>query len=281
MIVYFNGNYIPKEEVAISPDDRGFLFGDGVYEVICAYSGRLFRSDAHLERLSRSLKALRIEEPRLEKLSDVARKLIVKNGLKDLDAKVYMQITRGAAVRDHAFPNDKTSPTVYAFASAFAIEESKWESGVKAICVPEMRWPRCDIKTVALLPNVLANQLAVEAGAEEALFVRDGFITEGAVSNFCAVFDGRVHTYPESHYILSGITRTVVLDLCRRLDIPVKEFPVAESRLKQADECMILGSTKEVMPVVQIDDMVIGDGKPGSITQRLQKAFKNEKLTAE
>lgn len=277
MIVYLNGNYIPKEQAVISPDDRGFLFSDGVYEVICSYSGRLFKAEEHLERLNRSLREIRLEEQKIEKILEVASKLIVKNGLKDIDAKVYIQVTRGAAVREHAFPKESTAPTIYAYCAPFNVNSDKMENGVKVILVPDIRWARCDIKTIALLPNILAAQKAVESGAEDAVFVRDSALTEGTHSNFCAIINGCLYTYPESPYILAGITREVTLNLCRSQDILVKQFPILVNNLNLIEECMILGSTKEVMPVVQIDDMIIGDGKPGPITRKLQTAFKQEK----
>ena len=273
MIVYFNGHFIPKEDVKISPDDRGFLFADGVYEVIRSYDGRLFKAENHLNRMDRSLRELRIDGPDEESLRDIAEKLIPYNHFGDGDAVLYIQITRGVAPRRHSFPDKETRPTIYACPSPLQPPEEKWESGVKVILVPDIRWARCDIKSVALLPNVLASQQAVERGAEEAVLVRDGVITEGSHSNFCAVFDGQLVTYPKSNYILSGITRGVVLDLCNELNIPSREAPILERELKEADELMILGTTIEVMPAVQVDDWKVGDGKPGPITVRLQQAF--------
>mgnify|MGYP001076566341 CR=1 FL=1 len=274
MIVYFNGQFMPKEEVKISPDDRGFLLGDGVYEVIRSYSGRLFKVEEHIRRLARSLRELRIEGVDTEALKGIAEELIEYNELERGDAKLYVQVTRGVAPRRHSFPDGETSPTVYATASAFQPPRGKWEHGVKVILVPDIRWARCDIKSVALLPNILANQQAKERGAEEAIFVRNGAITEGSHTSFCAVFDGELTTHPKSNYILAGIMRETVLDLCDELDIPVKEFPIFERDLKEADEVMILGTTSEIMPVVQVDDWQVGDGKPGPIAVRLQRAYR-------
>ena len=273
MIVYFDGSFTPKDDVKLSPDDRGFLLADGAYEVILSYGGRLFKAKEHLKRLERSLRELRIEGADVKSLVDVAEELIPANNLGGGDAKVYIQVTRGAAVRTHAFPDSETSPTVYAAASPFQRPREKCERGVKVILVPDIRWTRCDIKSVALLPNVLASQRAKEAGAAEAVFVRDGMVTEGAHTNFCAVFDGQLVTYPKSHYILGGITREVVLDLCGELGIPCAEFPILESQLREADELMLVGTTVEITPVVQVDDWQVGDGKPGPITRNLQRAF--------
>lgn len=282
MIVYYNGRFIPKQEVAISPDDRGFLFADGVYEVVRAYEGRLFESEAHMARLARSLAALRIQGPEPKRLIPVAQRLLAENDLETGQATVYIQITRGAAPRKHYFPETETPPTVYAAPARFEPDPEKAENGVRVILVPDTRWTRCDIKSVALLPNVLASQQAMEQGAEEALFVRDGMVIEGSHTNFCAVFDGELVIAPNSNYTLAGITRKVVLELCRELDIPVRCFPIAQSELFDRhrrpsgppDEFMILGTTKELMPVVRINERMVGDGVPGPTTRRLQEAFR-------
>lgn len=273
MIVYFNGQMMPKNEVHISPEDRGFLFGDGVYEVIRVYGGKLFEAKAHLDRLTRSLRELKIGFDGVDRLEGVSQRLLVENGLETGDAAVYIQITRGAATRKHAFPPADTLPTVYISAYEFAPPKKEWETGVKIILVPDIRWTRCDIKSVALLPNVLAAQQAAEAGAKEAVFIRDGAVTEGAHTNFAAVFDGEVRTAPYSNLILPGTTRNVAIPLCRELGIPVREFPILQHELKDADEAMIWGTTTEVMPVVRIDDRQVGNGAPGPITRKLQEAF--------
>lgn len=274
MITYFNNRFLPKEEIRISPDDRGFLFGDGVYEVIRTYHGKLFKIDEHLRRLERSLREVRIAGVDIETFKEIAEDLLKRNDLIANDATVYIQVTRGVAPRKHSFPDNHTSPTVYLSASPFSSSRQKSETGVKVILVPDIRWARCDIKSVALLPNVLANQQAEEQGAHEAVFVRDGAVTEGSHSNFCAVFDGELVTYPKCNYILGGITREVVLNLCRELGITVREFPVLEKDLSHADELFLSGTTTEVLPIVQVDDWPVGDGKPGPITRRLQKAFR-------
>jgi D-alanine transaminase len=273
MIVYFNDQFIPKEEVKISPDDRGFLFADGAYEVIRTYKGKFFKAEAHLQRMERSLRELHIEGPAKETLRDIIEQLIQDNKLENGEALVYIQVTRGVALRKHAFPGNNTPPTVYAAATPFQPPPKKMEQTAKIILVPDIRWARCDIKSTALLPNVLANQQAKESGVAEAVFVRDGAITEGTHTNFFAVFDGQLATYPKNNYILAGITRQVALDLCRELNIPVKEFPIFERDLKKANELFITSTTSEVMPVVQVDDWQVGDGQPGPITTKLQRAF--------
>jgi D-alanine transaminase len=272
MLVYFNGNFIEKKAVHISPDDRGFLFGDGVYEVIRAYRGNLFRADEHLARLARNLNEMQIDDVDVPHIKHVAQELIRQNELSG-DATVYFQVTRGGAPRRHAFPDPGTPPTVFITATPLSPPVKKWETGIKVIVVPDMRWARCDIKSISLAPNVLANQQAQENGAEEAILVRDGVITEGSHSSFAAVFDGQLVTHPLTHHILPGITRQVILELCAQLNIAIKEFPIFENELKRADEMMILGTTTEVMPVVQVDEWQVGIGKPGPITRRLQQAF--------
>jgi D-alanine transaminase len=273
VIAYFNGQFLPKEDIKISPDDRGFVFADGVYEVIRAYQGRLFKADLHMQRLARSLRELRMPGPALAELPEVAARLIRENHLENGDALVYLQITRGAAPRRHPFPPDDTPPTVYAAASPFRLDPDRAKRGVKIILTPDTRWARCDIKSIALLPNVLATQQAVENDAIEAVFVRDGVVTEGAASNFGAVFHGQLVTHPHSNTILAGITREVVLELCRHLHLPVNEFPIFEHDLPHAEEMMILSTAQEVMPVVQVNHWTVGSGQPGPITTALQQAF--------
>lgn len=274
MIAYFNGQFIPKENVKVSPDDRGFLFADGAYEVICSYNGRLFKVQEHLERLKRSLSELRIFGPSLTSLRAIAHQVIQRNDLENGNATLYIQVTRGVASRKHAFPDEGTPPTVYVSASPFQPLLEEREKGITITLVPDIRWGRCDIKSVALLANVLACQHAKEKGATEAVFVRDGVITEGSRTNFCAVFDGQLITHPANNHILAGITRKFVLDLCRKLGIPFRESLILERELKEASELMVLATTHEILPVVQVDDRKVRDGKPGPITKKLQQAYK-------
>lgn len=273
MIVYLNGKFLPKSEAFISPDDRGFLLADGVYEVTRSYGGHLFEWDRHLGRLERSLKELQIPQPDVD-FGQVSRELLTKNDLADGDAIVYLQVTRGVAPRTHAFPKGDVKPTVYGYTMPFVAAPEKWTDGVEVITAPDMRWARCDIKTIALLPNALAQQRAQEAGVEETILMRDGVITEGAHTSVCGVFDGTLFTHPDSNAILPGITRGIVLELCTKLDIPVRLFPILEHKLADADELMILGTGSEVMPVVKVDGKAVGDGQPGPVTMRLQEAYK-------
>lgn len=273
MVVYFNGRFAAKEEVCVSPDDRGFLFGDGVYEVVSVYGGRMFRPEDHWRRLARSLQEIELQGPDEEALAGIARRLIEANGLAERDALVYVQVTRGVGPRAHVFPEPGTPPTVYACASPFRPPREKCRRGVGVILVPDVRWARCDIKSLSLLPNVLTSQRARESGAEEAVFVRDGVITEGSHTNVGAVFEGRLATHPRSNVVLPGVTRAVVLELCGELGIPWVERPILEQELGKADEVMLMGTTSEVMPVVRVDGRPVGEGRPGPIAGRLQRAF--------
>jgi len=277
MIVFYNGRYIPLEDAAISPFDRGFLFADGVYESIRTYNGKLFKSEEHLQRLKRSLNEIQIRYSEPEKLEEIIYVLIKKNNLGE-EALTYLQITRGSSIpRTHSFPEEDVEPTVFISSSPFETDEQEQKNGIKVSLQDDMRWMRCDIKSVSLLPIVLANQKAKEAGAEEAILVRDGLITEGTHTNFFAVKDNVVYTAPVSHFILAGITGGVVIELANDLNIHVKEEFIKEKDLKTFNEFFITSTTKEVTPVVQIDNWIINDGKTGNVTTKLQNAF--SKLT--
>lgn len=274
MLVYLNGNFVPAGAATVPVHDRGFLFGDGVYEVIRSYGGRLFAGPAHLRRLEIGLAALQISLPQFAELPAIAASLLRKNGLQQADAMLYFQVTRGAAVpRQHAFPPPDTPPTVYIAANAFKPAPALLESGVAAITLPDIRWDRCNLKTINLLPNVLANQQAHAADADEAIFIHNGVATEASHSNFFAVIEGRVLTHPCTPRILPGITRAVVLELCRQLNLPAAETPPPAALLLQADELFLSRTSGEVVPVVRLDGKVIAAGRPGPLTRRLQQAF--------
>ena len=273
MIVYLNGRFLPKEQAYLSPDDRGFLLGDGVYEVVRCFDGHLFQANAHWQRMQKNLVATGINGPTAAELQSIAETLLEKNELCRGEATVYLQVTRGVAPRRHGFPHPPVPATVYAYTTVFTPPREKWESGVRVVTVPDTRWLRCDIKSFALLANVLANEQAQSAGAQEALLVRDGVITEGSHTNFAAVRDGTVVTHPANNFILSGVTRRVVLEICAGLKIPVSETGIRAVELPLFNEAMLLGTTSDVMPVVQINDRIIGDGRPGTVTRRLQQAF--------
>ncbi len=274
MIAYFNGRFLSKEDIHISPDDRGFLFGDGVYEVLCAYGGRLFKEHEHMHRLRTSLERMQIAVPDVDDLINVGLELLERNGMSSSFATVYFQITRGVAPRRHSFPDPGTPPTVYVMVNPYHLPVDKWERGVTAIIEPDVRWSRCDIKTIALVPNILANQRAAAAGCYEALLVRDGFITEGTHTSFGAVFDRTLWTHPLTQHLLPGITRRVVLELCRAEGIAVREEPVPVDRLQEADEAILFATTIAVTPLVQVQGRPIGDGNPGPMARRLLSSFR-------
>ncbi|MEJ2677550.1 MAG: aminotransferase class IV [Gemmatimonadota bacterium] len=274
MLVYLN-EFIPEEEARISVDDRGFLFADGIYEVARIYKGRPFRLDAHIQRARNGLRALDIPFDDVAGLKSITERLMAENGLEEADATLYVQITRGVAPRRHAFPAGDVKPTVYAVVKAYADHPADfWTKGVAAVTVSDNRWARCDIKSVSLLPNVLANQQAHAAGAFEALFVRDGIVLEGSHSNLFAVYDGGLVTYPASNYVLPGITRAFVFELAEALGIPAREGLIPQARLFDADELFLSGTTTEIMPVVQVDGKPVGGGKPGPISVMLQAALR-------
>jgi D-alanine transaminase len=271
-IIYLNGKLIPKAEAAISPEDRGFNFADGIYEVIKYYGGKPFRYADHLERLRRSLREIRIDFDDFDQLEAVFQSLLEQNGMANQEAGIYLQITRGSQTRIHRFP-DTIQPTVYATVFPFASKWDQLKNGVKVITTEDIRWLRCDIKSVSLLPNVLAAQKAHEQNAVEAIFIRNGLVTEGSHSSFMAVKNGVVYTHPNSNLILPGITRKVVFEICRDHNIQVIEEGIPASELANMDEMMIIGTGSEISPVVQLDDTQVGNGNPGPVTLFIQDKF--------
>src|SRR3712207_4618727 len=274
--VYVNGSYLPSERASLSPLDRGFVFGDGVYEVWRVVNGRLFEAERHRERLERGLRELRIGPPDAadaDGLRTIAERLLGENGLLDGHATFYVQVTRGAAPRAHQFPPVGTRPTIFAYTAGLKSLDEARRTGARAITQPDVRWLRCDIKTIQLLPNVLAKQAAVDAGAFEAIFVRDGIAMEGTHSNLFSVLNGELRTAPANNLTLPGVTRSVVLELAQELGIPCREQPVTEAELRWVEEVFFTGTTTDVLPVVQVDDFQIGDGKPGPIAAALYEAL--------
>ncbi len=272
-IVYLNGEYLPLSEAKISVMDRGFLFGDGVYEVIPAYSGKLFRLENHLERLDNSLKAIRLQNPHSH---GQWRELLTKLLKEGIDQSVYLQITRGAAPkRDHAFPKE-VNPTVFVMVSNINphIDEGV---GLKAISMEDSRWKLCDTKAITLLANVLLRQSAVDNGCVEAILFKEGYLTEGAASNVFAVIDGVLMTPPKSPAILPGITRDVILEIARKNNIPCSEQAISVDELKKASEIWITSSTREIIPIVDLDGKTVGTGKPGEVWKALFKLFQAHK----
>jgi D-alanine transaminase len=277
VLAYLNGRYLARSSATVSVEDRGFVFGDGVYEVWRVVNGVLFETERHLARLDFGLRELRISLPAAlarEGTEQIAGRLLREAGLLDGEATFYLEITRGAAPRTHQFPAADTPPTVYATVNRFTPAESLRASGATAITVPDIRWLRCDIKTIQLLPNVLAKQAAVERGAIDALMIRDGMVTEGSHANVIGVLDGTIRTHPTNHLILPGITRAIVLDMAREDGIPVSEEPFGESDIARLDELFLAGTTTDVMPIVRVNDQPIAGGAPGPITLRLLKRFR-------
>lgn len=273
LTIYLNGQFLPYEQAMVPVEDRAFLLADGIYEVARVYGGRPFYMEAHLQRLARSARELQMPEPDLETIDRVSRELLVMNKLSD--ATIYIQISRGSyGTRTHAFPSGPIKPTVLIIARAVAAPTALWESGIAAITVPDQRWARCDIKSTALLPNTLAKQQAAEAGAHEAIFVRDGYAIEGSSSNLMGVIDGEIRTYPACNYILCGITRNVVLEVARELGYTVREEGIQLRDIARCSELWVTSTTQEVMPIITLDGHTIGEGKPGPVSRALHAAFR-------
>jgi D-alanine transaminase len=275
MLVYLNGEYVDHASAQVSVDDRGFLFADGVYEVARVYDGHAFMMNEHMERMRHGLSELRIQAPEIDNIPGIAERLLDDNKLRHGDATIYIQVTRGAAPRAHAFPPAETPATVYVIAKPFKQHPAAYfEEGVATVTVPDTRWSRCDIKSIALLPNVLANQQAKDNGAFEALFVRDGVVIEGSHSNLFGVVDGKLITYNMCGYILGGITRKLIMDRAPEVGVEATEAPIYLRELEHVEELFLSGTTTEVMPISKVDNKLVGDGKPGPITRKLQEAFK-------
>lgn len=277
MTVYLNGQFVPAEKAQISVLDRGFIFGDGVYEVWRVIEGRLFEHERHDRRLRRGLKTLEITTTGrdIDALSDVAERLLRENDLLQGEGTFYVEITRGAAPRTHAYPPPGTKPTIFAMVSRFEVPQALRASGAKAITQPDVRWLHCDVKTVQLLPNCMAKQKAQLAGALEAIFVRDGIVTEGTHTSVLGVKKGELWTHPLSPLILPSVTRELVLEIAREQDVPVHEEAFTSKQLFELDELFVSGTTTDVTPIVEVDGRKIGSGKPGPISRALYAALQS------
>ena len=274
--VFLNGEYLPAEQAHVSVLDRGFLLGDGVYEVIPVYNGLPFRLTPHLNRLQRSLDGVRMTNPHtLEEWAAIIGRLVEANG--GGDQSVYLQVTRGVAPRDHVFP-EGVVPTAFVMSNPLkAVPESFKTDGIKAITVDDIRWAQCDIKAITLLPNSLLRQKAQDVGAQESLLIRDGYMTEGSASNSYAVIDGVIFTAPKDEKVLPGITRDLVLELAQAAGIAYREEAVSLAQLQQADEIWISSSTRELLPVTMLDDKPVGSGKPGPVWQQVDNLYQRYK----
>lgn len=279
--VFLNGRLLPIEQAYIPVLDRGFIFGDGVYEVIPVYSGRPFRLQEHIRRLDQSLVAIRLANPyNAQTWEKLIHELLVPNmacSADYQDISLYLQVTRGAAPRDHAFPRD-VSPTVFMMCSPLVVpSKAQCESGVAAISASDIRWDRCDIKAVSLLANVLLRQLAVDAGAVETVLFRDGILTEGAVSNIFAVENGVILAPPKDRHMLPGITYDLILELADTNDIPLEVGYFAEARIRAADELWTTSSAREVLAITTLDGQPVGSGRPGPVFWRMHGIYQEYK----
>lgn len=282
MSVYLNGAFIPMAEAKVPVLDRGFVFGDGVYELVPVYSRHPFRLDHHLRRLQISLDGIRLDNPHEGKTwRDLIMQLIA---LQDFpDQSIYIQVTRGVAPRDHPFPR-KVSPTVFMVAQPLTTASAELKSsGVCAISAIDNRWLRCNIKSIALLPNILLRQQAVDAGCAETIMLRDGWLTEGTASNIFVVKDGMLLAPPPSNLMLTGVTYDVVLELATAHGIPYQLRAISEAEVRSADELWMTSSTKEIMAIVKLDGVAVGAGVPGPLAQRmdtLYQIFKKQVMRA-
>ncbi len=275
-IVYLNGAFLPLAQARISVLDRGFLFGDGVYEVIPVYGGQFFRLALHLRRLEDSLRAIRLENPLLlSQWRELLQCLIAHN--EGQDQSLYLQVTRGPAARDHAFPQ-QVQPTVFAMSNPLRPLPAEFRrDGVAAVTREDNRWQCCHIKAITLLANILSRQEAIDAGAQEAILVRDERVTEGAASNVFMVGDGVLVTPPKSPNLLPGITRDLVLELADKGGIPCREAPLFARDLPLADEIWLTSSTREVMPVTRLNGVKVGSGQPGVFWRQVDKLYQTYK----
>lgn len=276
MICYLNGEFLPLAEARIPVLDRGFIFGDGVYEVIPVYDRTPLRLEGHLARLQRSLDAIRIRNPNTTtRWTELIRELIAQH--ESADQSVYVHVTRGVAKRDHAFPKD-LAPTVFMMSNPLSTPSAEQiERGVAAVTGTDNRWYRCDIKSTALLANVLLRQLAIDAGAAETVLLRDGFLTEGSAANIFAVKGGVIRTPPKSHLILPGITYDFILELAAGGGLPYEQCDVSETELRHVDELWLTSATREVLAITTLDGRPVGNGAPGPMFRRMHALYQAHK----
>lgn len=274
-IMMSQGKFVHKDSLTLPFEERGAQFGDGVYEVIRIYKKRPYLLDEHIERLYRSLDAIHIDISfTKEEMIHLLRELIRKNNVSD-DSYIYLQITRGSAPRIHTFP-DNITPNIYAYVNDFARETDLIENGAKTITLQDERWENCYIKTLNLLPNILAKQKAKDEGCYEAILHRDGIVTECGSSNIFLIKDEKIYTHPATNRILKGCVRIAVERFSKRLDIPFIEEAFTLDDIADADEMFLTSSMSEVMPVIKVDETTIANGKPGPITRKLQTEYEKD-----
>lgn len=273
--VLLNGRFVEEQEALVPYNDRGYNFGDGIYEYIRIYDGYFFTLQEHFERFLRSASELNIDlDETIESLTEKAEALVKENNVEN--GGVYMQVTRGAAPRDHAFPGPDVKPQMMAFTRSYGRPLEALENGINAVTVEDIRWLRCDIKSLNLLGNVLSKEYAVKYNASEAIQHRGETVTEGASSNVYAIKDGVIYTHPTDNFILNGITRKVIKRIANEQNIPFKEETFTVDFLKQADEVIVSSTSVEVMPVIKLDGEAVGNGQVGPITRQLQKGFEQK-----
>lgn len=271
-LVYLNGEIVDEREALISVNDRGFVFADGIYEVIRVFGGKPFELERHLDRLERSAAAIRLElDPTADEIGKIAEDLLVRNA--EDECSIYIQVTRGAAPRSHAIPKGAVNTTFVAIRPPLAPKPEILKDGAAAITVPDDRWARCDVKVIGLTANVLARSAAVDAGAYEAIFVRDGYVTDAASCNVFAVFGATVQTAPCTNYILWGITREVVLELAREDGIDALEASFRADQLAEADEIFVTGTSSGIVPIVTLNGVQVANGRVGPVTRRLMELY--------
>lgn len=271
VMLLFNNQFIERTHISIDPEDRAYQFGDGVYEVIRVYDSKAFLLKEHLERLQRSAQAIRLTLPySIEQIEEKLVELVKKNQLEH--GNIYIQVSRGVAPRNHAFPKS-AQPVLVAYTQNSPRPLKELTEGVSAITTEDIRWLRCDIKSLNLLGAVLAKQEALDNNSFESILIRNGIVTEGSSTNIFVVKNNQLYTHPANHLILHGITRKVTIELARELQIPVHETPFDRAFLLSSDEVFLTSTTMEICPIIKVDDYVIGSGKPGHITKQLQEKF--------
>ena len=276
-LAYVNGEFMPIEKAVVPIEDRGYQFGDGVYEFVASYKGRLFMLEEHLDRLERSMRELAFDPISRADIRQAVLDLFNRSGYQR--AGIYIQISSGVAPRNHAFTTGMPPQIVMTIRSVAEMPEEKRKNGATAITVNDQRWGRCDIKTVQLLANSLAKQKSLDAGCDDAIFVSDqGIVREGTSSNLFIVSGGRLMTHPLTNQILPGITRMVVLQVCKESDLEVEESFFGTEALYGSDEVFLSGTVTELLPVVQIDGKAIGTGKVGPITRRLYDLLRRQAM---
>jgi D-alanine transaminase len=274
---FLNGEYLPLEECRISVLDRGFIFGDGIYELLPVYKNEPFYLTQHLARLQRSMAEIRIDSPFDESEWMALINNLIQQSEHD-DLAIYIQVTRGIAPRDHVFPK-VSQATVFAMANPLPVNSSEHlQQGVELITSEDIRWQRCDIKVISLLANILAKQEAAQASAVEAIMVRDGYALEGAASNLFVVRDGTIYTHPKDNLILPGVTRDFVLELLNELKIECKQQRIPKDWLFSSDELWITSSTKEVLAATKIDQKMVANGKPGELWRKTYDLYQQRKM---